>query len=91
MYDGLPANLTVGKLLDTACACETKDEADRMLADYRAENPEHADQNLGYVFGYVEPPARREALYDLFDGIRHPVFGEMGSAPKQTATGENDG
>lgn len=74
-YNGMPERQTIGTLLDTALACETKDEAARMLADYRLENPEHADQNLGYIFGYVEPPARRAALYALFEGITHPVFG----------------
>ncbi len=74
-YTALPDPLTVGTLLDTACACETKDDAARMLDDYRLENPEHADENLGYIFGYVEPPKRRAALYALFEGIQHPVFG----------------
>lgn len=91
MYNGLPQDLTIGKLLDTALACETKEEAERMLFDYRTENPEHADANLGYVFGYVEPPERRAALYALFEGIEHPVFGGNAMAGSVVERTDNDG
>lgn len=52
----------------------TKEEAAEFLRLSRAENPEHADANIGYLFGYFNRDRWKE-LSELF-GILHPVFGD---------------
>jgi hypothetical protein len=72
MWEGRDAG-TVGTLLDEACRAEREGKATAFLNAYRAHNPEHADANLGYIFGYLEPPERRRKMYASFD-LMHPVF-----------------
>lgn len=81
---------TVRSLIEGALACTTQEEATAYLDAYRADNPEHADENLGYVFGYVEPPERRAALYALFEGISHPIFGGDALATSRSAGSGDD-
>lgn len=57
-------------LVDAMFAITTAEEAERFLDEYRAVNP----AAIGYVLGYVEPPERRRAMYELF-AASHPVFG----------------
>jgi len=63
---------TVRDLIDMAVQAEHDGEAVEFLAAYR-ETTEHADANLGYVFGYLSPEAR-ERLYAAYR-VNHPVFG----------------
>lgn len=72
IWNGQPLP-TVGDLLDAATKITDPAEAQRFMSEYRAVNP-HADSNIGYVLGYIEPAERRRALYDLFQ-VGHPVFG----------------
>lgn len=50
----------------------TKEEAQEFLKVNREVNPEHADDNLGYLFGYFSRERWKE-LSELF-GILHPIF-----------------
>lgn len=72
VWDGKPLE-TIGQILDTATKAERDHRATEFLAAYRA-NSEHADANLGYLIGYVEPAERRRELYAAYD-LNHPVFG----------------
>jgi len=64
---------TIGQLLDAAMLAQRHGRAQEFLAAYRAFT-EHADANLGYVIGYVEPAERRCELYEAF-ALSHPIFG----------------
>lgn len=64
---------TFGELLDGACRAQRDGRASEFLAAYRAHT-ENADENLGYLIGYVEPAERRRELYAAFN-LNHPVFG----------------
>ena len=66
---------TVGDLLDAAVKAYQDGEAGRFLNEYRAVN-EHADANLGYVFGYLSEPLRSE-VYNAY-GVTHPILGAFG-------------
>lgn len=72
MWDGAKLD-TIRDLLDGASKAQREGRAQEFLAAYRAVN-EHADQNIGYILGYVEPPERRRELYEAFT-VTHPVFG----------------
>jgi hypothetical protein len=63
----------LGSLLDLATACETTQDAARMLSEYRQEN-KHASENIGYMLGYLGAEERAR-LYRLFEGCNHPIFG----------------
>lgn len=67
-------NRGIWEFLTLATKIETEEDAKRLLERYRAFEPRYADQNLGYIFGYVEPPSAREKLYKLFP-VNHPIFG----------------
>ncbi len=64
---------TLGGLLDALCLADREGDVAEFMAAYRAHT-EHADANIGYLIGYVEPRARRLALYEAA-GVRHPIFG----------------
>ena len=53
--------------------CGTEEEATLFLKRYRELEPEFADKNLGYIFGYCSSEDRKK-LYKLFP-VCHPVFG----------------
>jgi hypothetical protein len=65
--------VTIGDLTDAMFAIRDKGRATRFMNAYRSVN-EHADANVGYVLGYIEPPEKRHQMYDLFR-VEHPVFG----------------
>lgn len=71
-WQGEPVN-TIGELLDAAFEAERDGNALAFLNAYREVNP-HADVNLSYVIGYVEPAQRRGEMYEAF-GLNHPVLG----------------
>ena len=64
---------TIRDLLDAMFAIDHAEEAAYFMAEYRKVN-EHADHNAGYILGYVEPPQRRQEMYQLFM-VGHPIFG----------------
>lgn len=68
-------NTTYRKIGDMCCKCETEEEAMRFLEKYREYSPEHADGNLGYLFGYYGEETRKR-LYSLFKTCNHPIFGQ---------------
>lgn len=51
----------------------TEDDAKEFMQLYRAEEPEFADENVGYLAGYYEA-ADAQKIWAWF-GTRHPVFG----------------
>lgn len=71
-WEGRPVT-TLGDLLSAAGQAQIKGKASEFLAAYR-DSTEHADANLGYAIGYVEPPERRAELYAAFE-LTHPIFG----------------
>lgn len=60
-------------ILDLCCKVTNEEEAKHLIARYKETN-EHAEENLGYAFGYVEPKAKRIKLHKLFKVV-HPIFG----------------
>lgn len=68
---------TMGALLDGATEAQRDGQATEFIEAYRAYTM-HADHNIGYLIGYVEPAERRRELYAAF-GISHPIF-QTGSA-----------
>lgn len=66
----------IWKFLDLATKIDTEEDAKRLLERYRAFEPKFADENLGYIFGYIEPPSLRAKMYKLFP-VNHPIFGEQ--------------
>lgn len=64
---------TIRDLMDAMFAIDHAEEAAYFMAEYRKVNA-HADANVGYVLGYVEPPERRRGMYALFQA-KHPIFG----------------
>jgi hypothetical protein len=71
-WRGIPRP-TIGDLLNAVCALTDREEAARFMDAYRAVN-DHADANIGYIIGYIEPASRRQELYELV-AVQHPVFG----------------
>jgi hypothetical protein len=65
---------TISTMLDLCIRVETNEDATRIIERYKAVN-EYAEQNLGYIFGYIKPESRRNKLYKLFT-VTHPIFGE---------------
>lgn len=61
-------------MLSLCCKLTTPEQAKRLLERYRQFEPKYADENLGYILGYVEPPEERKRLYGLFP-VSHPIFG----------------
>ncbi|MGG0793730.1 hypothetical protein ABE137_06960 [Brevibacillus laterosporus] len=63
---------TAGDLLNKGIIkCETPEEAQEFMRQYRAEN-EHADSNVGYLSGYcsIEEAKRIKEWF----GVKHPIF-----------------
>jgi transcriptional regulator with XRE-family HTH domain len=61
-----------GDLLDAVCAVESREDAHRFMAAYRAETP-HAASNVGYLAGYCDSETARR-IWDWFE-CAHPIFG----------------
>ncbi len=72
---------TIGKLLDAITAIPTREEAQRFMAAYRAENPLHAAANVGYLAGYCSDETAQR-IYDWFE-VAHPVFGTYRPTPDE--------
>lgn len=72
VWEGKQLN-TIRDLMDAMFVIDHAEHAAFFMAEYRKANP-HADQNIGYILGYVEPPARRQEMYALFM-VKHPIFG----------------
>lgn len=67
-------NQGIWAMLSLCCKITTPEQAKRLLERYRVFEPKFADENLGYILGYVEPPEERQRLYKLFP-VNHPIFG----------------
>lgn len=64
----------LGQSVEAIGNITTKEEAAEFLRLTKEENPEHAEANIGYLFGYLSRPRWKE-LSELF-GIKHPIFGD---------------
>lgn len=73
VWAGRRCDTTIGELLDAVCAIPDAATGAEFMDAYRAVT-DHADENIGYIIGYVEPAARRRALYARL-GVAHPIFG----------------
>lgn len=78
-------------LITAICAVKSREEAERFIAAYEAENV-HARENIGYIAGYCDADTSRR-IWDWF-GCAHPIFGtriptaeEAFEAGKQWARG----
>lgn len=60
-------------ILDLCCKVKTEEDAKRLIEKYKSVIAS-AEENLGYMFGYVEPASKRAKLHKLFKVI-HPIFG----------------
>lgn len=72
---------TVGKVCTALSSLQTKEEADEFMAGMRAEGPEHADANIGYIIGYLGAEDRIR-LYSLLK-VEHPIFGDQEPSPEE--------
>lgn len=72
VWDGRPLE-TIGDVLNAASKAQREGKAQEFLTAYRATGP-HADANLGYLIGYMEPAERRREMYEAFQ-LTHPIFG----------------
>lgn len=69
---------TVGALVGALSRLREQPEADEFMRLYRAEYPENADANVGYVIGYIgggdaASQAERERIHNLVR-VQHPIF-----------------
>lgn len=71
-WRGMPTS-TIGELFDAARQAWRDGTADKFMAEYRSWN-EHADQNIGYLIGYVGSADERASMYAAF-GVSHPLIG----------------
>lgn len=71
---------TIGELTDAIAALESREEAQRFIAAYRAVS-EHADVNAGYVTGYLGPQRANELREWM--GTPHPISGMKSHTPEQ--------
>lgn len=62
----------MGEVIDAVCACRSPEEAREFRDAYRAVN-EHADENLGYMTGYLDAATARR-FRDWLE-VSHPIFG----------------
>jgi hypothetical protein len=78
---------TIGDLLKACCACKTEEDANELLNEYKKTNPEYAEQNIGYILGYLGDEERNR-LYALFKTCNHPIFGAVFGRGKDPTTKE---
>ena len=78
-------NRNIEEYISLCLKCETE-EATLFLENYRKIEPEFADKNLGYIFGYCSSEDRKK-LYKLFPVV-HPIFGS--GFGRETSGGKND-
>jgi hypothetical protein len=70
--------VTFGDLADAMRAIVetgTEKDAQELMSLYRAEEPEFADGNVGYIAGYFDA-ATAKRIWAWF-GTRHPIFGTV--------------
>jgi hypothetical protein len=79
-WKGQPLGPTIGHLMDAILAVESREEAQRFMAAYRAENP-HALSNVGYLAGYCDTETAKR-IWDWFE-CAHPIFGTHVPSPKE--------
>lgn len=72
---------TMGELAEAMKTVTTKEEGQEFMKLARAENPEHADHNIGYITGYFSHQDA-ERLRDLLD-VSHPIFGKKSPTPEE--------
>jgi len=70
----MPHFETMRDVLEACSGCQTKEEADEVLRRCKEDNPQYAEQNIGYMLGYLGKD-ERERLYPLFSTCNHPIFG----------------
>ena len=73
LYKGRPL-ITIGDLCEEMEKIDNREDAQAFLAAARASNPEHADHNVGYLFGYLSHA--KWVLLSEWMGIEHPFFGK---------------
>lgn len=73
--------VTIGELGNAAASLQSREEAQEFMRQYRAENPEFADQNIGYLSGYYDR-ATKARIQD-WCGVAHPIFGKAEPTPEQ--------
>lgn len=66
---------TYGDIMEVITSVKTPEEAAEFMALYRVEN-EYADNNIGYLCGYLDPKEGQKKL-ELFK-TSHPIFGNLG-------------
>ena len=73
---------TYGEIMKAAVDCETREEAQELMADYRKVT-EHADVNIGYMTGYYDSETATRVM-DWCD-VSHPIFGKRVNVPPEEA------
>jgi putative IMPACT (imprinted ancient) family translation regulator len=63
---------TWSDFITAIASCKTSDEAKKIMEEYRKDNPEGADINVGYCIGYLDKE-ERDRLYAIFNVV-HPLF-----------------
>ncbi len=81
-WNGTPL-LTIRQLGDAIVAIDTREEAHRFMAAYRAYTP-YAAANVGYVAGYYHQETAQR-IYALFQ-TAHPIFGTHVPTPEEAVT-----
>ena len=64
---------TKGDYVDALPLIMTQREADEFMELARDENEDHADENIGYIIGYLGAEDQKR-LYELCE-VEHPIFG----------------
>lgn len=79
IYRGKDYGNTIGGLMDAMCTITNRE----FLAAYKAIEPQYAEQNLGYLTGYLDPVRARELRGWL--AVQHPILGpDVPDAPPPT-------
>jgi len=65
---------TYGELANAVAACKTQEEANEVFKKAKEDNPEFAEQNIGYLIGYFSDKEQKR-LYKFFETCNHPIFG----------------
>lgn len=78
---------TFGDILDATTKAKTPDECQEFMALYRADCP-HADENIGYMLGYLDDAEARRIRQWLGPKIVHPIFGDAWADGKKPPSAE---
>jgi hypothetical protein len=71
---------TLGDLIDAIVALTSREQAQEFIAAYRETTP-HADENAGYITGYLD--ADQGAELREWMGTPHPIFGMRTATPRE--------